>query len=84
MTWIDDQFVVSGSRDGTIALWRITDNIISEVTSSEMPSYLFTTPLIQKRCKTADRVRSMCFNQRRSEIVAISSNGFIHCWDGLR
>ncbi len=113
ITWIDDQFVVSGSRDGSIALWRITDDMITEVTSSgnkystffklyqplstkthsyclirffftEIPSHLYTTPLIKKLCKTADRVRSMCFNQRRSEIVVISSNGFIHCWDGLR
>ena len=51
---------------------------------AELPSHLTTTPLIKKQCKTADRVRSMCFNQRRSEIVVISSNGFIHCWDGLR
>ena len=84
MTWIDDQFVVSGSRDGSIALWRITDEMISEVTSSELPSYLYTKPLVRKVCKAADRVRSMCFNHRRSEIVVISSNGFIHCWDGVR
>ncbi len=51
---------------------------------TEIPSHLYTTPLIKKLCKTADRVRSMCFNHRRSEIVVISSNGFIHCWDGLR
>jgi WD40 repeat protein len=26
----------------------------------------------------------MCFNQRRTEIAVISSNGFIHCWDASR
>ena len=25
--------------------------------------------------------RSMCFNQRRTEIAVISKNGYIHCWD---
>ena len=55
----------------------------TEVSSSDVPSFLYTSYLAQKPCKSADRVRSMCFNQRRSELVAISSNGFIHCWDGL-
>jgi len=81
MTWLDDQFVVSGSRDGTLGLWRITDEIISQVTRSEIPSFVYTSPDIVKKCKTTDRVRSMCFNQRRTEIAVISKNGYIHCWD---
>ena len=31
MTWLDDQFLVSGSRDGSLALWRITDDIVDQV-----------------------------------------------------
>ena len=31
MTWLDDQFLVSGSRDGSLALWRITDDIVEQV-----------------------------------------------------
>ncbi len=27
----DDQFLVTGSRDGTIALWRVTDEMIEQV-----------------------------------------------------
>ena len=26
----------------------------------------------------------MCFNQRRTEMAVISSNGYIHCWDANR
>lgn len=26
----------------------------------------------------------MCFNQRRSEIAVISTNGYFHCWDANR
>lgn len=26
----------------------------------------------------------MCFNQNKTEIAVISSNGFIHCWDANR
>jgi len=81
MTWLDDQFCVSGSRDGTLGLWRITDEIVSQVIGSEIPSFVYTSPDIVKRCKTTDRVRSMCYNQRRTEIAVISKNGYIHCWD---
>ena len=33
MCWLDDQFLVSGSRDGTLALWRITDDIVEQVSN---------------------------------------------------
>jgi len=84
MCWLDDQFLVSGSRDGTLALWRITDDIVEQVTSSNVPSFAYSKPLAKKKCKTAEKVRAMCFNSRRSELAVISPNGYIHCWDGLR
>ena len=37
-TWLDDQFLVSGSRDGSIALWRVTDEMIEQVTSADIPT----------------------------------------------
>jgi len=84
LTWLDDQFLVSGSRDGTVALWRITEEMVHQVISSDIPSYVYARALTRKKCKTADKVRSMCFNARLSELAVISTNGFIHCWDGLR
>jgi len=51
MTWIDDQFLVSGSRDGTLGLWRITDEMLNEVTASEIPSCLFAQPLVRYEFK---------------------------------
>lgn len=83
-TWLDDQFFVSGSRDGSIALWRVTDEMIEQVTSADIPAYQYTKPLMEKRCKQADRVRSLCFNNRTQEIAVVSLNGYIHCWNALR
>jgi WD40 repeat protein len=84
MTWIDDQFVVSGSRDGTVALWRVTEEMIEEVTRADIPSHMFGKPLMKKTCKAADRVRSLCYNHQRQEIAVISLNGYIHCWNATR
>ena len=33
MTWIDEQFVVSGSRDGSMALWQVSDEMMEDVVS---------------------------------------------------
>jgi len=67
-----------------VALWRITEDMVHQVISSDIPSYVYSKALARKLCKTADKVRSMCFNARLSELTVISTNGFIHCWDGLR
>merc|ERR1719150_1211803 len=47
-TWLDDQFLVSGSRDGSLALWRVTEEMVEQVTSADIPSYLYTAPLMNK------------------------------------
>jgi len=84
LTWLDDQFLASGSRDGTVALWRVTDQLVDEVTSATIPSHVYVEAVVSKECKGADRVRSLCYNHQRNEIVVISLNGFIHCWNALR
>ena len=40
LTWIDDQFLVSGSRDGTVSLWRVTDDIIEQVNLNSFLRYV--------------------------------------------
>ena len=80
-TWIDDQFFVSGSRDGTIALWRVTDQMIQDVTEAEIPNHQFISPLQVKPCKGADKVRALCYNSKCEEVAVISINSYIHCWN---
>ena len=75
---------MSGSRDGSIALWRVTDEMIEQVTSADIPSYQYIRPLMNKKCKQADRVRSLCYNHRTQEIAVVSLNGYIHCWNALK
>jgi len=47
LTWIDDQFLVSGSRDGTMALWKIGDEILNQTMSSESPVHARIEPIIK-------------------------------------
>jgi WD repeat-containing protein 40A len=82
-TWIDDQFFVSGSRDGSISLWRITDEMLEECGASDLPKHRYMEPLMTKACKQADKVRALCYNNRTQEIAVISPNSYIHCWNAL-
>ena len=54
------------------------------MTNADIPSYLYTRPLLNKKCKQADRVRSLCYNHRTQEIAVVSLNGYIHCWNALK
>ena len=77
-TWLDDQFLVSGSRDGTLAMWRVTEEMVDAVTSADHPSYHYSKPLMVKRCKQADRVRSLCYNNRTQVKITYNETDKTH------
>lgn len=60
MCWLDDQFIVSGSKDAKMALWRISEE--QETTTDDngetCPTYAHIVPLVTKECKAAQKV---CF-----------------------
>lgn len=74
LKWLDDCFLVSGSRDTTMALWKLEDASVAE------QSIVHFKALSVKRCKTAEKVRALAFNKRNMEIAALSLNGYIHLW----
>jgi len=82
--WLDDQFLVTGSRDGTLALWRVSEELVEWVVGQEVPRHTNIQPLVEKKCKQAERVRTVCFNKARQELGVVSQNGYIHCWDARR
>ena len=74
LKWLDDCFLVSGSRDTTMALWKMEDmaGTVNRVVNFKA--------LAVKRCKTAEKVRALAFNKKDVEIAALSLNGYIHIW----
>lgn len=64
--WIDDQFLVSGSRDTKLALWQIAENCSSLLLS-------------QRTVKSG--VRAICYNKRRDELAIISLDGSIYLFE---
>uniref|UniRef100_T1KRG3 DDB1- and CUL4-associated factor 12 beta-propeller domain-containing protein n=1 Tax=Tetranychus urticae TaxID=32264 RepID=T1KRG3_TETUR len=82
--WLDDQFLVTGSRDSTLALWRVDDNAILPITNltndpSAIPGqYGFLDPLVIHRFEKNDKIRALLFDNKRSEIIALSLNANLH------
>lgn len=78
MCWLDDQFLVSGSRDARMALWRISDP--ESGADDDIPTYQSVSAVSVKECKSAQKVRALAFNKRARELAALSLNGYIHVW----
>lgn len=88
LAWLDDEFYVTGSRDATLALWRVREprgfDSGWDASSSSLllpPTYTQMRPLAVRPCKDADKVRSLLFSRRHGEVVALSLNAYIHQWD---
>lgn len=54
MCWLDDEFLVSGSRDTKMSLWRITSDMIDS--NLEIPTHYHISPVASKECKNAQKV----------------------------
>lgn len=83
MCWLDDQFLVSGSRDTRLALWKIDDELDTSDTNN-LPNYGHIKPVKVKQCSGAEKVRAVIFNPNLVEIVALSLNAYVHVWDANR
>lgn len=59
MCWLDDQFLVSGSKDSRLALWRINEDLMDfpDGGKEACPTFATINPLCVKDCRTAQRVR---------------------------
>jgi hypothetical protein len=90
MCWLDDQFLVSGSRDTKLALWRINEDIIDfpekkkEEEGEACPTYAHINSVCIKDVRSAQKIRAVCFNKEYKEIALLSLNGeLIRVFEGL-
>lgn len=54
MCWLDDEFLVSGSRDTKLALWRITPDVFESTT--DIPTHQHIPAVCIKECKNSQKV----------------------------
>ncbi|XP_054432925.1 DDB1- and CUL4-associated factor 12-like protein 2 [Pteronotus mesoamericanus] len=90
IAWVSDTVVVSGSRDGTLALWRMDPDMfngsIAWHNDAGLPVYAHIRP---KDIETIPRsstnpsnrkVRALAFNSKNQELGAVSLDGYFHLW----
>ncbi|XP_001600263.1 DDB1- and CUL4-associated factor 12 [Nasonia vitripennis] len=80
MCWLDDEFLVSGSKDSKMALWQIDSDLSEAPDKADIPSHRLIQPVCMKECRSAQKVRSLLFNKAYKEIAVLSMNSFIHIW----
>ncbi|CAK6958274.1 DDB1- and CUL4-associated factor 12 [Scomber scombrus] len=90
IAWISDNMAVSGSRDGSMGLWEVTEDVMSQAEQSQseqaVPSYAHISHRALKdipkeftnpyNCK----VRALAFNNNHKELGAVSLDGYFHLW----
>ncbi|KAJ8395560.1 hypothetical protein AAFF_G00030410 [Aldrovandia affinis] len=90
IAWISDTMAVSGSRDGSMGLWEVSEEVLNLTESRQdaegVPSYSHISHRALKdipkeftnpyNCK----VRALAFNDGHKELGAVSLDGYFHLW----
>nr|XP_048705529.1 DDB1- and CUL4-associated factor 12 isoform X2 [Caretta caretta] len=90
IAWISDTMAVSGSRDGSMGLWEVTEDVLTKSDArhnlSRVPVYAHITHRalkdIPKENTNPDncKVRALAFNNKNKELGAVSLDGYFHLW----
>jgi len=90
IAWISDSMAVSGSRDGSMGLWEVSEEVLSQAERRQdeegVPGYTHISHRALKdipkeytnpyNCK----VRALAFNNSHKELGAVSLDGYFHLW----
>ncbi|GAB0206655.1 DDB1- and CUL4-associated factor 12 [Grus japonensis] len=90
IAWINDTMAVSGSRDGSMGLWEVTEDVLSKSNArhnlSQVPVYAHITHRVLKDIPKENtnpdncKVRALAFNNNNKELGAVSLDGYFHLW----
>lgn len=90
IAWVSDTVVVSGSRDGTLALWQMDPELYngssSRCNDEDFPVYSHICPkdieiIPRSSCSPNNRrVRALAYSGKNQELGAVSLDGYFHLW----
>lgn len=73
--WLNDEFLVSVSKDNKLALWHVNNEITD---SSGTVCVIY--PIEVKECIFANEVRALAFNKVCNEIAVVTRNRILYIW----
>ncbi|XP_069320038.1 DDB1- and CUL4-associated factor 12-like protein 2 [Eulemur rufifrons] len=90
VAWLSDTVAVSGSRDGTMALWRLDSDLFHSSNAGRndmgLPVYSHIYPMDMETIPRAStnpgncKVRALAFSGKNQELGAVSLDGYFHLW----
>ncbi|XP_011856598.1 PREDICTED: DDB1- and CUL4-associated factor 12-like protein 1 [Mandrillus leucophaeus] len=90
VAWLSDTVAVSGSRDGTVALWRMDpdkfDDTVAWHSEVGLPVYAHIRPQDVEAIPRAiinpsnRKVRALACGAKNQELGAVSLDGYFHLW----
>uniref|UniRef100_A0A8C5KZK9 DDB1- and CUL4-associated factor 12-like protein 2 n=2 Tax=Jaculus jaculus TaxID=51337 RepID=A0A8C5KZK9_JACJA len=89
IAWMSDTVAVSGSRDGTVALWRMDPDMFNGISwykDMGLPRYAHIRPKDMEAIPRATtnpgnrKVRALAFSGKNQELGAVSLDGYFHLW----
>ncbi|XP_033125183.1 DDB1- and CUL4-associated factor 12-like [Anneissia japonica] len=79
ITWLDDEFLITGGRDGNLGLFQVTNDIQERAYRSD--SQCFVSPHEKKQCQVSQKVRAIKFNRKTNDLGVLSPDGLFHIWN---
>ncbi|XP_005000123.1 DDB1- and CUL4-associated factor 12-like protein 2 [Cavia porcellus] len=90
MAWISDAAVVSGSWDGSLAVWEVDPDRLTGSTAcsseAKVPPYAHIRPRNKELIPGSSihygnsKVQAVAFGGKRQELAAVSLDGYFHLW----
>ncbi|XP_041465046.1 DDB1- and CUL4-associated factor 12-like [Lytechinus variegatus] len=85
VVWLDDQYLVAGSRDSQLSVWSVSQELCDRVQDTNeiatVPSYESIFPIALRSSERNEKVRALEYSPQTKELASLSANGFIHLWD---
>ncbi|CAL1544218.1 unnamed protein product [Lymnaea stagnalis] len=83
MDWVDDEYLITGSRDSSLALWCVGNQCLSSKSVGELKDHghHVILPYSTKICSNALRVRALSLMRNRQIMGVLSMNAKFHFWD---
>ncbi|XP_012785569.2 DDB1- and CUL4-associated factor 12-like protein 2 [Ochotona princeps] len=90
IAWVSENVVVSGSRDGTLALWQLDPELFHDTidshSSSGIPVYGHIHPVdvvdvsTYSPLSSHDQICALAFSSRNQELGSVLLDGYFHLW----
>jgi len=80
--WLDDHYLLSGSKDSSVILWKVDDSDNTEIDEdTNLYKLNYSQPIKQFNYTDAAKIRCLNFNKQKEEIAILSLNAKLHIID---